>query len=44
MGFTGKTAIVLGSAAFLGGTAALWLSFGGSVYAAYLAGAVMRCF
>ena len=44
MSFAGKTAAIFGTAAFLGGTAALWLSFGGSVYAAYLAGAIMRCF
>lgn len=44
MSFAGKSAIIFGSAAFLGATTALWLSFGGSVYAAYLAGAVMRCF
>lgn len=44
MGLGTKTALIATIAAFSGATLALWLNFGGSVYASYLTGVLMSCF
>ena len=44
MGMVAKSTLIVVTAAFFGASAALWLNFGGNVYAAYLAGALMNCF
>ena len=43
-GMVAKSTLIVVTAAFFGASAALWLNFGGNVYAAYLAGALMNCF
>ncbi len=43
MGLMAKTFLVTGLALFAGTSAALWQSYGGKVYAAYLSGAPMFC-
>ena len=44
MGLASKLALIVGSAVFLGADSALWLQYGGAVYASYLSGALMMCF
>ncbi|MEP1206607.1 MAG: hypothetical protein ABJM29_08135 [Rhizobiaceae bacterium] len=43
MGFAAKLALIAGLAVFLGASSALWLQYGGAVYASYLSGALMMC-
>lgn len=44
MGLIGKSSLIVGAALFCGASLALWLGFGGGVYANYLSGVLMNCF
>lgn len=41
---TSKITATLAAGVFVGGAFALWALFGGEVYLAYAAGAMLRCF